>query len=439
MWAIILFVLWSVLTGILTAPPLHPSPRKGGVSPLTLCLVLALFVCAIPLSAANSAPKNQLPSTADSPQKKPGKPATAKADPQENSSAADAAQTPSNDQAANQEPAKQTLETPTVQGTAEQKQSDPTSDSSTPTPPGQPGPQPAKCKLGVYIISLYDLNPNEGTFSSDFWLWFNHQIPESKLPGSAEFKNAKESKIINDDTETVNNVTWCSQKIRAKLMHEWDISAFPYDRQELKIVIEEGYKESDKLVFEPDEANSKVSKELRLDGWRITNFRLEPAEPKYDSNFGNPESREGSTYSGVTVTITIERDAIGLFYKLHIGVYIALVIATLAFFMHTSSDDIFSGRIGLLVGMLFASILNAQTAESAIGHSNGFSLSDKIHSISYCYIFLAIILTLVSRMLSKQNDDSLARKIDRICSFVFLTSYLLINFILILSTKTSSY
>jgi len=34
---------------------------------------------------------------------------------------------------------------------------------------------PEKCKTGIYIVSLYDLNPNDSTFSSDFWIWFNHE------------------------------------------------------------------------------------------------------------------------------------------------------------------------------------------------------------------------------------------------------------------------
>jgi len=418
---------------------MHPSPRKGRFSPLILCLALALIVCAIPLVAANSAPKNQLPSAADSSPKKPGKPATAKAEPQETPTAADAAQTPTNDQASDQEPAKQQPDTPSAQGTAEQKQSDPTSAPSTPNPPGQPGAQPAKCKLGIYITSLYDIKPDEGTFSADFWMWFTHQIPETKLPDSAEFKNATKTERQHIETDVINGIVWSTQKVKAKLIHDWDISQFPFDKHELQIVIEEGSLESDELVYEPDITNSNRLKSIRVDGWRITDFQLVQSQSEYESNFGNPETVDHSSYSGVTATISLQRDAIGLFYKIHIGVYIAFLITALAFFMETGSDDIFSARIGLLVGMLFASILNSQAAESAIGHSNSLSLSDKIHSTTYCYIFLAVILTLVSRMLSKQKNDSLAHKINRACSFVFLTSYLLINFILILSAKTSSF
>lgn len=77
--------------------------------------------------------------------------------------------------------------------------------------------------------------------------------------------------------------------------------------------------------------------------------------------------------------------------------YVAFAITLLAFLMETKSDDIFSGRIGVNVAMLFASILNAQTAESTIGQSTELTLIDKIHSTTYCYILWAILLTLLCR------------------------------------------
>jgi len=299
------------------------------------------------------------------------------------------------------------------------------------------GKAPQKCKVGFYIISLYDLNPNDNTFSSDFWVWFNHRIPNADMIKSAEFKNAKEYSRIVEDTETKNGIVWSAEKVKAKLLHEWSISNFPFDSHKFKINIEEGLKDADELVFELDKENSKISKDLSLDGWKIKGFQIEQTTIKYDSTFGDPAGKDGSSYAGVTATINITRDAMSLFYKLHIGVYIAFLITVLAFFMETSSEDIFSGRIGLIVAMLFASILNAQTAESTVGQTAELTLIDKIHSTTYCYIFIAILITLLSRYLSAKGKDDLAKKINFLASILFLSTYCGINAWLITSAASS--
>jgi len=42
----------------------------------------------------------------------------------------------------------------------------------------------------------------------------------------------------------------------------------------VKIIIEEGLKDADELVFELDTENSEISKDLSLDGWKIKELRL---------------------------------------------------------------------------------------------------------------------------------------------------------------------
>lgn len=296
---------------------------------------------------------------------------------------------------------------------------------------------PEKCKTGIYIVSLYDLNPNDSTFSSDFWIWFNHKLPDADMIKSVELKNAKEYTKLVTDTGTIKDIIWSTEKVKAKLFHEWSIANFPFDSHRLKIIIEEGLKDSDELIFEPDKENSKVSKEVNLDGWKITGFEIEKTTVEYDSTFGDPEGKDGSTYTGLVATISITRDAMSLFYKLHIGVYIAFLITVLAFFMETSSEDIFSGRIGLIVAMLFASILNAQSAESTVGQSLDMTLIDKIHSTTYCYIFIAILLTLLSRYLSSQEKDVLAKRLNITAFVLFVSTYCGINYWLIASAASS--
>ncbi|MCX6883056.1 MAG: hypothetical protein NTV12_11200 [Verrucomicrobia bacterium] len=172
---------------------------------------------------------------------------------------------------------------------------------------------PDQCQIGLYVLSLYDLNGQDSTFSADFWVWFNHKVPDADLLKSVEFINAKEYARLVTDTETNNVGIWATEKIKAKLFHEWSTANFPFESHNLKIVLEEGLRDSKELVFELDTENSKISKGVKLDGWKITRFQLEKTMLEYDSTFGDPEGGGGSSYSGVIATINLKRTSKSLF------------------------------------------------------------------------------------------------------------------------------
>ena len=55
--------------------------------------------------------------------------------------------------------------------------------------------------------------------------------------------------IITDIEETEQKRHWHLQKIRGTFRNYWDLSKYPFDRQELKIYLEEGSLEEIKMVW----------------------------------------------------------------------------------------------------------------------------------------------------------------------------------------------
>ena len=51
------------------------------------------------------------------------------------------------------------------------------------------------------------------------------------------------------------------------------------------------------------------------------------------------------------------------------GVYVVIIIAGMCFILDVRFPTVVSGRIGLLVGCLFATIVNMQQAEATLGQS----------------------------------------------------------------------
>lgn len=295
--------------------------------------------------------------------------------------------------------------------------------------------KPAKVKIGAYILSLYNFDPNKGEFSSDFWLWFNWRGEDVTPMSSFEIVNATNVKYSLENIEDVNGIKWGYKKVSGNFIHNWDVSNFPFDKHKLTIIIEEALKETEDLIYIADTKNTAIDKNFEMDGWRVENVSIEVKENIYNSTFGNPTGASGSTYSRASITISIARNAIALFTKLHAAVYTAIAITLLAFLMPASSDDIFSGRIGIMVGMVFATVINQQSVSSTVGETIGLSLSDKIHIASYSLIFIGIAITLISRHICDNDMQQKALLLDRIAMFLCLLTYVAINFYFVFSVK----
>ena len=79
------------------------------------------------------------------------------------------------------------------------------------------------------------------------------------------------------------------------------------------------------------------------------------------------------------VTVELQRDSVVGFVKLVAGVYAAIGIAMLSFVMAPEQATVFSGRMAVLVGALFATVVNMQVSNTVLGYPEEVSLVDKIH------------------------------------------------------------
>lgn len=296
-----------------------------------------------------------------------------------------------------------------------------------------PQPGPAKVRSGAYLTSLYDLNANNNTFTADLWLWFLHDKNRELKPlKTLEPVNARDFKTSLDTTQEQGAERYHTEKVRGIFNHNWDVKNFPFDRHELKIRLEEGIADITEFVFTADTANTAFDPAIRIDGWHIDRVAVTADQHTYNSSFGLSESAK-STYAASVISIFIERDAMGLFWKLLAAVYIAFLVSIVSFFMDPSKDGIFNGRVGLLVGMIFAVVINSQRVAATLGQSSSFTLADKIHVLTLVSILCSLIGALISRHLHTTNRGDYAVRIDRRMAACIVVIYSAINLLMILA------
>src|SRR5215211_4439815 len=150
-----------------------------------------------------------------------------------------------------------------------------------------------------------------------------------------------------------------------------------------------------------------------------------------DVEGGDPARSGRNAQEHVLVSVELQRESVVGFVKLVAGVYAAIAIALLSFLMAPDQAPIFSGRMTVLVGALFATIVNMQVGNSVLSSPEAVSLVDEIHIIALVYVFAAAIMAVVSRRDYVSGREGRARRRDMVSLGVFGVSFLVINAILI--------
>jgi nitrogen fixation/metabolism regulation signal transduction histidine kinase len=128
------------------------------------------------------------------------------------------------------------------------------------------------------------------------------------------------------------------------------------------------------------------------------------------------------------VKLQIKRDAMGLFWKMFLGMYIAFLIAYMCFYIHTDSTD---SRFSLSVGALFAVVGNKYIVDSSLPESSTFTLVDTLHGITLVFILIIMMANSMTLRLVKQGKDDRARRLDNVFAVTLLGAYIVLNAVFI--------
>lgn len=312
-----------------------------------------------------------------------------------------------------------------------------------PVAKAEPITAPKTCRVGIFVTSLRNFRLAEKSFRADFRVWSVCPSKDLKPLESMEIIDAIESEEVayptlakanqTESFATKGSVYWSQRDVSVVLNQNWEIQNYPFDRHTLKITLEEGIQDVSGFVYTPDFKNSGYQQDMKLSGWKIKNFTLQEEKSVYETTFGDPElvSQQG-VYSRLTASIPIQRVKRISFFKLTAGLYVAFAVAMLSFFYETGQPSLVSARTSLLVGCLFAALVNMRAPESVLGRTESLTLVDQIHIVAIIYIFVAALATVLSRLMNESGQGKQALWLDRRLFFRVLTiSFIVLNAIVI--------
>lgn len=292
-------------------------------------------------------------------------------------------------------------------------------------PPGLPGMElspravaPERARVGMVVTKLYDFNVQAGTFGVEFWLWSLEPSDGRNLLNTSSFANG--AAIVRSPIEVFNQSTdqearkLYVQKIRGTFRHDWDLTDFPFDQQNLSIVLEEDLRESSELVMVPDEPNTLVDAEISS-GWRLDDWSIAPGQRLYQSRFGDHVSGGTplSRYARLVMTMKLTRVTAAALWRLCAAPLAAVLLVLLSYAINGSLAGAVPARAGLVGASLFAEIISLRAVGGEVGNGSGLTLVEGLHLLAIVYtLFAAMITSMQCVWLARSTPAPRMRRLD---------------------------
>src|SRR6185503_10578815 len=111
---------------------------------------------------------------------------------------------------------------------------------------------PDTVRTGIYITSIHDIDFKQKEYTITFWLWLKYKNKDFDFMSNLEVPHAKTVSRFFATADSSNNQMYLLMKMQCVLKDTWRIRNFPFDRQKLRLSLENSQFDSQSLIFVPD-------------------------------------------------------------------------------------------------------------------------------------------------------------------------------------------
>jgi len=263
-----------------------------------------------------------------------------------------------------------------------------------PAAPAEPPAQVEKIKVGAYIQSISKFDIPLGTYNVDLTLEFT--APEGMTLGPPTFdvlngdieKDNGKPKITEMPGGTANHKKY---RVQAIVNLDIDFRRYPFDEQDLSILIYDPDKSTKELVFEPDADVVDRDHKVKIPGFTLS-------EP--EKGAASEESLDDANvkYSVYTIPLTISRPTLSAFNKTYTPLLVMVLISMCALVMGPGAAP---ARMTTVTGTLLGAVMFHLSTTSSLPPIGYVTLTDKVFIATYLSFLINIGFSVV---MIRKND-----------------------------------
>ena len=251
---------------------------------------------------------------------------------------------------------------------------------------------PVAVHVDVLVINFGNYDVNKGTYTLDFYLhlWYDADAAPAGFDVSRfEFMNGRAaSKDLLDDSITngTRDLWW---RIQANLYTEPRFDKYPFDKQTLRLQLEDALHPVDELVYVPTVTGNGLDPEVRVSGWHIRDAAADVSTKEYAGD---------EPYSRFTYSITIGREPLSAALRTFLPPLGFMIVSGLSFALHASKV---TQRITFGTSMLISAVGFHVSQTVSLPTLGKLTLFDQIMLSAYAFLAASLVVT----ALIARNED----------------------------------
>lgn len=295
--------------------------------------------------------------------------------------------------------------------------------------------RPEVVKVGIYLLSVYDLSHGADSYLLDFYMWFKWKGATDPTK-TFEFVNMVDNSSANierigEEPDVLKDGSkYQIFRVEGRFVEPSSFHDYPFDVQQLTLEIEDSTRSSEDVIYEIDTANSRIDSEVRIPGFDLVGMNSESKLKSYSSTLGS--DIDSPIYSRANFKLTVERPPSVFYWKLFLPLSFILIAALAALILPPEDID---SRSALIGGGLLTTVFLQKTYSDLLPDIDYLVLMDKIYILGYLAIVLALVRVVYSyikvRKLGEPAEASIligdrALFVGMIVLFFLATTFLVI-------------
>ena len=265
-----------------------------------------------------------------------------------------------------------------------------------PPAPGTEAPaKPQEVRVGIYVLSMGKLDVTTGSFTMDFYMSLKSDRP---VPESFEFLNGRAASV----DKTVDEPNEKFFRILANLSSPINFRRFPFDAQQLQVILEDKQKVAGELVYVPDLEETGLDESVEFPGWQVTGWNATAAKHRYTAY--------KEDYSQYVLNVGIQRIKMNSFIKTFLPVLFLMLITVSSFILNP--DQIVT-RLATISSSLVASAMFHISIASQIPPVSYLTFADKFMMVTYFVLLVSFSLNIGIFVFQGKGRKEEAQKLSR--------------------------
>jgi hypothetical protein len=288
---------------------------------------------------------------------------------------------------------------------------------------------------GVYLSNIQSISQTTNSFDADFYVWLRWRNPDLDPTVGVEIMNPYmawglvETPVYDKpQLQSDGSLLWLC-RYQGSFNAPLSLSDYPFERQTLRLIIEDGVDTSQRVVYRPDTDPIALDTEITLPGYQIGTPQIVFGEFTYASSFGEVDStRADRTYPRITVNIPLSSPAVSGIVKNILPIAIVLIASGLALVIPVAHVD---AKIGLAITALLALVAMHWGISSTLPETGYLLMIDVFYLLAYAAVTAILAVTIGGVFLTRSRGEQAATVMER-RMLVILTGAVLVAVIAVL-------